>query len=357
MATLVKIAGGESGAQSSDIIYDNDLELAARIVNVSPVSGTDAALTLANPIIPVGVTISVDQGDGTFKLKIGTGAHYNATTFNVNTAGATDGFNTTAFTVSLAVNNTGVPNGETIPIGYSLSLLNKRMLRKGIPYAYQMPTLTLSGAPAPITTEVGTTITPTLTPVFIQHDAGTPSAPTMTKNGVNFPAVSGVFSDSIVLSLTPIAYLANVAYAQGPLNNDSLGDPSPTGRIGANNINSSSAVAYVGTYYIFYGPVTAFPTNSAQVRAMANQRFTNAGNVFIMNTGTTQTKFAVWIPPSKTLVSIIDLDALNLDITSLFANVSVTANDAAGAPVAGHDYEYSQSVPYGTSHRFQITLS
>ena len=41
------------------------------------------------------------------------------------------------------------------------------------------------------------------------------------------------------------------------------------------------------------------------------KRLTNSGNTFILNTGTTDTIFCLWLPDSKTLVSVIDLDALN----------------------------------------------
>jgi hypothetical protein len=39
-----------------------------------------------------------------------------------------------------------------------------------------------------------------------------------------------------------------------------------------------------GTYKIFYGASASAPTNSATTRALPSNRFTNAGNTFILNT-------------------------------------------------------------------------
>lgn len=109
-------------------------------------------------------------------------------------------------------------------------------------------------------------------------------------------------------------------------------------------------------YAIFYGSVASAPNNSATVRAMT-KRLRNTGNVWNLTTGTVNTVFAFWLPTGRTLVSVIDLDALNTDLTSSYVSSSLSVNDANGTPVSGTLYVMTATVPYATSHRHQITIS
>lgn len=110
-------------------------------------------------------------------------------------------------------------------------------------------------------------------------------------------------------------------------------------------------------YKIFYGPASAAPANSAAVRALANNRLRNAGNVFTMNTGTTEKIFALWLPTGRTLVSIIDRDAADLDLTASYVSSSLQVQDAGGTLRNGTLYVLTNTVPYGSNHRHEITIS
>jgi hypothetical protein len=109
-------------------------------------------------------------------------------------------------------------------------------------------------------------------------------------------------------------------------------------------------------YAIFYGPVSAAPADSAAVRAMT-KRLRNAGNVWQLNTGTVEKIFAIWLPTGRTLVSVKDLDALNLDITASYVSSAMSVNDAGGTSRAGTLYVMTATVPYSTNHRHEITIS
>lgn len=106
-------------------------------------------------------------------------------------------------------------------------------------------------------------------------------------------------------------------------------------------------------YYNFYGNSATAPANSAAVRALTS----SFANSFQMNTGTTNKFFSIWVPPGKTLTSVIDLDALNLNITGDFVSSSLSVNDAAGTPVAGTLYVKTNGVPYSSNHRFNCIVS
>jgi hypothetical protein len=97
-------------------------------------------------------------------------------------------------------------------------------------------------------------------------------------------------------------------------------------------------------------------TTSAGVRSLT-KRLENVGNVFTLTTGNTNTIFQLWLPTGISLVSVIDLDALNANITASYTSESLSVNDAGGTPIVGTLYTFTSSVPYTTSHAHQITIS
>jgi hypothetical protein len=110
-------------------------------------------------------------------------------------------------------------------------------------------------------------------------------------------------------------------------------------------------------YLFFFGANATTLTNSANVRALPQNIFRTSSS-FILNTGITLTKFYIAIPVGRSLVSVIDLDALNANITSSYvekANISV--NDGGGSPVSYRVYEATAGVPYASNHRHQILIS
>ena len=109
---------------------------------------------------------------------------------------------------------------------------------------------------------------------------------------------------------------------------------------------------------IFYGAASAQPGNSATVRALSSRGFTsNLSNPFILNTGTAYNIFVVAMPTSNTLTQVLDLDALNVNITSNYTLSSFGVNDYLGTPVSYKIYTMNNAVPYSLSHRHQVTRS
>jgi hypothetical protein len=129
----------------------------------------------------------------------------------------------------------------------------------------------------------------------------------------------------------------------------------------ANNTNpvqtiDSSNFVVTARFYRFFGPTASSPANSADVRALASSAFQTTGS-FNLTTGTTLTKFVVALPPSVTISSVIDLDALNADITSEYVLTgTVNVLDAGSTNRAYNIYEMNIGVAYSTSHRHQITI-
>lgn len=108
-------------------------------------------------------------------------------------------------------------------------------------------------------------------------------------------------------------------------------------------------------FLAFYGPDTIIPTNSSQVRALPDRIFNSSTNTFNLITGSTLTDFTVAIPNTQTITEVIDLDALNANITSEYINNSFSVDDAGGTPVAYNVYTMSIAAAYSSSHRHQVT--
>jgi hypothetical protein len=114
---------------------------------------------------------------------------------------------------------------------------------------------------------------------------------------------------------------------------------------------------------IFYGPVSAAPTNSAGIRALGTKVFTTGANPFNLLTGTTQRIFTVAVPSPTTVTNVIDLDANNAPLTGEYKLSQVSVLDAGGNATTYNVYTLTNAIPYtsgGTpagNHRHQITRS
>lgn len=112
--------------------------------------------------------------------------------------------------------------------------------------------------------------------------------------------------------------------------------------------------------YHRYGPAAARP-NAATSRDLTGSIYRSQGNTgIILNTQTAERNFYIILAPGESLVSVIDQDALNLNITGeyVLVNPNFSVNNAAGTAVAGYKlYQKTQGVPYSFNHRHSITLS
>jgi len=127
---------------------------------------------------------------------------------------------------------------------------------------------------------------------------------------------------------------------------------SPSGTFNSSNFIVTAA------FYQFYGVSSSTPTNSAQVRALPTSLFYSSSNTFILNTGTSLTKFDVALPPGISITQVIDLDALNANITSQYVSTStIGVLDAGGTSRSYTLYEMNLGSAYSSNHRHQITTN
>jgi len=110
-------------------------------------------------------------------------------------------------------------------------------------------------------------------------------------------------------------------------------------------------------FYRFFSPVSEFPEDSDDLRPL-NSAYHTGASTFNLQTGTAQTKFLVALPPGVTISSVVDLDALNADITSSYVLTgTIDLVDAGGANRAYNIYQMTVGVPYSSNHRHQITTA
>ena len=121
------------------------------------------------------------------------------------------------------------------------------------------------------------------------------------------------------------------------------------------NFNSSN---YIVTAWFkdFYGNTASNSTTSANVRALPQNSFHTGPVTNILNTGSTNVIFEYAC--QCTISQVIDLDALNANITSQYLNTgTINVNDAGGTPRTTTIWRMTAGVPYSSNHRHQITTS
>jgi hypothetical protein len=121
---------------------------------------------------------------------------------------------------------------------------------------------------------------------------------------------------------------------------------------------NSSSFTVTSRFYRFFGPNTTTPANSAEVRALSSSAFYTGSTTFILNTGSTETKFVIVLPPGVTITQVLDLDALNANITSEYILLgTINVLDAGGTNRSYNLYEMNIGAPYSSNHQHSVTIS
>lgn len=228
------------------------------------------------------------------------------------------------------------------------------------PQSYQSPSITFS-APA-------STLALSIESNQIRERGNTTSIlqGSTTRNRVNVPISSYQYAVSINNgSYTNINSAVTLPVEGGPFtnytnsNSTSPAASSVTYRVSVTDSYTVASATYniIYKYVIFYGSSATAPTTSAQVRELSAKRFTDSGNTFILNTGAINTIFTVAIPATLSITQVLDLDALNANITANYSISTFSVNDGGGTPTAYKIYTLTNAIPYAGDHRHQITIA
>lgn len=250
----------------------------------------------------------------------------------------------------------GIDEGEIITEGTPLTGFVKRLIQKVIPPTYTPPTASLSISPSG-NQEIGATLDFTLTPSFNQNDGGAVNQVVFRRNGSIIQTqldLTPFVDTNRVVQAGSNPYSVEISYDDGPIKDDNFGNPYPIGQILAGTAIGNNSIN--GAYRNWYGTYGLTPpATGAGIRTLD---FTYS-NSFILNTGDTSLNQVVAVPSTKSLSSVIDLDALNANITSSYvlSGTITSVPDGGGNLVSYNVYILTLAVAYSENHRHDVTIS
>lgn len=259
----------------------------------------------------------------------------------------------------------GLKTGDEIPAGTTLDDLIKLLTQKSVPASYTQPGVTcrVSTGTAAGSYEVGTEINTTIQGAFSQNDAGALTTIEILKNGSSIlsQATSPITSEAQTFTLgeETVSFTAKATYADGPIKNDNLGQPSPDGQIKAGS-KTSSAVSFVGKRNLFYGTgVGAAPeVTSELVRGLANKKLGPAnGTSFNINVAVGQQYVIIAYPATLRDLTKCFYVEQNTDLAANFEKSTISVQGANGA--AGADYKvyvYEMAIPAAAGMTLQVQI-
>lgn len=110
-------------------------------------------------------------------------------------------------------------------------------------------------------------------------------------------------------------------------------------------------------YRIFFGAGTSAPINSSQIRALDNNVFADTlTKTFTLNTDNDNNVFCFALPDGIQLSKVVDIDALDADLTTQYAVSQINVLDAGGNAKLYNVYTMTNAINYLTNHRHVITL-
>lgn len=269
---------------------------------------------------------------------------------------------TTEEHISFGVGDVGaIKEGDPIPSYTTMDLLVKQIFQALVPPTPPSASLNLSVSPInSLTQEIGSTVNVTLDPKFTTNDAGDITTVVLKKGSTELITQGDlsdyVHSNQLITSGTSgNSYNSTVNYEEGPE------DPLKEGTIPAGSKYSTRSIN--GVYKSWFGSTGETPPiNGTELRNLSS----SSSNSFTLNTGSPADPanpvadvLVIAIPSTKTLTSVIDLDALNAELVdSYILNNTITQMpDASGTLYNCKVYELTLATEYSSNHRHIITIS
>lgn len=280
----------------------------------------------------------------------------------VATAHSTPPNTTTDITV-YGVTQGSYTTGDVIASGTSLETVVKNMLQTIIPPTYVAPSLVISNNTT-ATVEVGSTITPTITPTYQQRDGGTFGAYAVLKDAVQIytsaTAESFTSGTTYTIGTDAIVFNATATYGQGPIKNDNQGNAYPTGRIEAGTVTSNS-ISTIGKRKVFYTSIDNLieVLTSADVRGLESSVLGPVdGTTFTINISTGDEKVVFAYPASLRDVSTVKyVEFGNGEVKDTFTKTTVNVEGLNGyAAVSYKVYTYFPSSSFGDNITYVVTI-
>ena len=253
--------------------------------------------------------------------------------------------------------------GDTIESGSSLTDVLIAMLEKVIPPIYVQPTLSINITPTHGNYEAGTSIQTTITPSWNQNDSGEAIEYRIYRNSIEIFDSAGVplvyTDDPLVLGDGNISYFMRVWYEEGPTKNDNFGDPDPTGKILAGDIQSNTRT-YVGRRRLWWDAdqISETDPSSNDIRALGNTQLNpQNGTTFTLNIPVGSTRVIFAYPKNLREVSSVIYSLLNVDVKDTFTEIEVSVEGVNGFDsIPYRVYIYTPTIPFGDSVTYVVTI-
>ena len=272
-----------------------------------------------------------------------------ALTVNLGDGGALGGFST----------------NDEISAGTSLDDIIKKLLVKRIPATYTRPTVSIA-CPKAGSYEVGTSVEVGVTGTFKQNDGGAVTKMQVIKNGATPAALESAtspitYAETLSVPDGNTTYKVIAEYAQGAIKPDNLGEDSPTGRVEAGSVTSSTSTI-TGFRKAFYGAGLGDPaiTTSDNIRALGHSaNAVKKGTTFSISVPEGQ-QFAVFAYPKSIgeVAQVMYVETNDTGASSKFtrSEVNVCGATAEQDAVAYYVYSYKMAVPASANMTFKVTL-
>ena len=234
----------------------------------------------------------------------------------------------------------GFAAGDEITEDMTLAEFAKKLLMKQVPPTYTQPSISISrsGGTANGNVEIGTNVSVSLSASYTQNDAGALTSIQFKKGGSNVGEASSTspatYTETLNAFDTAVSYTATASYEQGPVKNDNLGQPYPTGQIPAGS-KTSSTISFSPYRKGFYGAVTSKDAaiDSAFVRSLSSSTSSAPaqGNTWTIQipVGTLRVAFA-YPATLRDVNSVKDVNGLNAEIKTAFTMSTVSVEGANG---------------------------
>lgn len=137
-----------------------------------------------------------------------------------------------------------------------------------VPPNYVAPTANLNVTPGAGTLELGTVISPAFTSSLTQNNGGALAAQRLYRDITLISSASLHTDLNRTIGNSPLVYTLQLDHAEGPILNDSLGNPYPAGHILAGTVSTTRT--FNGSRKTFFGTPMATPADSAAVRLLSS---------------------------------------------------------------------------------------
>lgn len=263
-----------------------------------------------------------------------------------------------AITVELGPNGAigGYKTGDVIAPSTTVQQILTKIMSKQIPPTYTAPSASIkqsTGASAAGSYEIGSSVNIGVDATFTKNDAGDATNYEFFEN--NTSVQSGITTsytkDAAQTLSATTSYKVTITYEEGPIKNDNLGDPYPTGHIAAGSKTSGNytLTPYRQGYFMGSTANTDAVTSDVIRSLPSKKNGAYAAGTYRFTVPVGAVRVLIACPADKPGVTLINNEsALNADVTKTFTKSTIEVEGANGFTAASYNlWTFIPDVAYG----------